>query len=57
MEEVDENEGYYSEDEQEECKEGVSKPAPVINFLADDDIQPFSFGSIRPKAVEKPTAV
>jgi len=50
MEEVDENEGYYSENEQEESKESNSKSSPVIKFLNDDEIQPFSFGSIKSKA-------
>ena len=58
MEEVDENEGYYSENEQEEeFKESNSKPAPVIKFLNDDEIQPFSLGSIKSKAAEKDPVV
>ena len=56
MEEVDENEGYYSEDE-EECKESNQKSAPVIKFLTDDEIQPFSFGSIKPNTSEKDPVV
>ena len=42
MEEVDENEGYDSEDEEgeemEEFKGNAAKPARIINFLANDNI-------------------
>ena len=51
MEEVDENEGYDSEDEEgeemEEFKGNVAKPARIINFLANDNIQPFSLSSVK----------
>ena len=45
MELVDENEGYGSEDE-EENKNGMNE-RKVVNFLEDEDIVPFSF-SMKP---------
>ena len=50
MELVDENEGYDSEDDQQDFFE-ETKSAPVIRFLDADEIQPFSFGTVKPKPV------
>ena len=44
MELVDENEGYGSEDE-EENTDGLNGER-IVNFLDDDDFQPLTFGSL-----------
>ena len=44
MELVDENEGYGSEDEEENAN-GLNGER-IVNFLDDDDFQPLTFGSL-----------
>ena len=44
MELVDENEGYGSEDEEEDTN-GLGGER-IVNFLDDDDFQPLTFGSL-----------
>ena len=44
MELVDENEGYGSEDEEENTN-GLNGER-IVNFLDDDDFQPLTFGSL-----------
>lgn len=52
MELVDENEGYDSEDDENET--GETRQTPVINFLDPKEIEPFSLGGIKkPKTESK----
>ena len=59
MEEVDENEGYYSEEEEEvsgSVGEERKQTTRIINFLQDDDIKPFSLSSLPTQESKKQKA-